>query len=85
MAHYIDMKDLVITAKKLKREFFYLAGSFIFSFLLNVFAVILYKTAWFEVFSQIGYVVVITLVLYIIATFVRVLLWLVLKLLKKQK
>jgi hypothetical protein len=77
------MKDIVISEKKIKREVFYLAGSFIFSFLLNVFAVIFYKTAWFEVFSQIGYVVIITLVLYLIITFVRVMWWLVKKLFKR--
>ena len=58
------MKEIVITAKRINKELLLLLACFIFAFLLNVVAVIIYSTPGIEIFTQIGYVVAITLVLY---------------------
>lgn len=78
------MKDITITGKRRKKELIILLACFVTAFLLNVLAVIIYKTPWHEIFSQIGYVVVITLVLFLIVTLVRVLVWAVGKLFKRR-
>ena len=78
------MKDITITGKRRKKELIILLTCFVTAFLFNVLAVIIYKTPWHEIFSQIGYVVVITLVLFLIVTLVRVLVWAVGKLFKRR-
>lgn len=66
------MKDLIIKEKTLKREIFVLVSLFIISVLLNIYAIIIYDGSFIEIFTQIGWVVAITFLLYII--------WLVLQL-----
>lgn len=78
------MKDIVITGKRRRKEVIILLSCFVVAFLINVVAIIKYKTPWYEVFTQLGYVVVIALVLFLIVTLVRVLIWAVKKLLKKK-
>lgn len=79
------MKDIVIPAKKVKREVYILLGCFIFAFLLNIACIIIYKTRWIEIFTQIGYVIVIAVVLYLLIALIRFVAFLVGKLFKKQK
>ncbi len=70
------MKDIIITEKRRKKEFQVLLICFIAAFLINVLAVLIYKTPWHEIFTQIGYVLVITVVLYLITALVRWLIYL---------
>ena len=77
------MKEIVITTKRIKKELLLLLTCFIFAFLLNVTAVIIYRTPWIEIFTQIGYVVAITLVLYLFITFIRGILFFVKQLFRK--
>jgi cation transporter-like permease len=79
------MKDIIITGKRRKKEILILVSCFAIAFLINVLAIIVYKTPWYEAFTQIGYVLVITLVLFLTITFFRVLVWSVKRLLKKRK
>ncbi|MDR1744053.1 MAG: hypothetical protein LBR48_09620 [Dysgonamonadaceae bacterium] len=65
------MKDIVITSKMINREMRIWLICFLLAFLLNVVAVCIYKTSWVEIFSQIGYVVVISIVFYAILAFFR--------------
>ena len=58
------MKDIIITSKTIKRERNFYLLSFILAFLINVGAVIGYTRPWTEIFSQIGYVVVISIFTY---------------------
>jgi|APHig6443717497_1056834.scaffolds.fasta_scaffold203452_1 presenilin-like A22 family membrane protease len=58
------MKDYTLTAKRQKKELSILLYCFIVAFLLNIAAIIIYKTPWVEVVTQIGYVVVVGVVLY---------------------
>lgn len=65
------MKDTVITAKMKRREIFVAAGCFLAAFLVNVYAVISFGTPWTEIFSQIGYVFVISVIIYAVVCAVR--------------
>ena len=67
------MKDILITSARLKKELRILLYCFVLSFLINISAIIMYKTPWFEAFTQIGYVIVITLILYFLIVFFRIL------------
>ncbi|EKJ90459.1 hypothetical protein QR305_00711 [Bacteroides finegoldii] len=58
------MKDIIITPKKLKRERNIYLLSFILAFIINIIAVIVYTRPWIELISQIGYVIVISFLIY---------------------
>ncbi len=79
------MKDIVIPSQKVKREAWIFFGCFIFAFLLNIAAIIIYKTPWYEAFTQIGYVIVIAVVLYLLMALIRFLIFVIGKLFKRQK
>lgn len=79
------MKDIVIPSQKVKREAWIFLGCFIFAFLLNIAAIIIYKTPWYEAFTQIGYVIVIAVVLYLLMALIRFLIFVIGKLFKRQK
>ena len=65
------MKDTVITAKMKRREIVLAAGCFLAAFLVNVYAVIRFGTPWTEIFSQIGSVFVISVIIYAVVWAVR--------------
>ena len=65
------MKDIILTAKRVKKELIVLLVCFIIAFVINVAAIIIYKTPWYEMFSQIGYVAVIAIVLYLLLAIIR--------------
>lgn len=58
------MKDIVITAGRIRRECNFYLLSFVVAFLSNVYAVVHFGRPWIELLSQIGYVVVISVVVY---------------------
>ena len=70
------MKDTLITAQRKKTELLTLLACFGIAFLLNVGCIIFYHTPFSEVFTQIGYVLVITVALYLIWTAIRLIVWL---------
>ena len=65
------MKDIVITAQRVKREWLTILVCFIAACLVNLGAIIGYSRPWTELFSQIGYVVAVTVLLYILLWIVR--------------
>jgi len=65
------MKDIVVTAKRIKKELCILLGCFAFACILNVISIMLFQTAWLEIFTQIGYVLIITFSIYVLVTFIR--------------
>ena len=65
------MKDIVITAQRVKREWLTVFVCFIAACLVNLGAIIGYSRPWTELFSQIGYVVAVTVLLYILLWIVR--------------
>jgi len=61
----------------MKKELFIMLGCFAVAFIINVIAIIRFSTPWTEMFTQIGYVCIITGVLYVIVTLLRILYWLI--------
>ena len=70
------MKDTLITAKRKKTELLTALACLGIAFLINVVCIIWFHTPFYEVFSQIGYVCVIALGLYLIWTAIRLIVWL---------
>ena len=66
------MKDTVITAQAKKRELWILLACFVVANITNWVAIIRFSAPWYEVFTQIGYVVVTTLVIYALIAVMRI-------------
>ena len=77
------MKDTVITADVKRRELWILLACFAVANVINWVAIIKFATPWYEVFSQIGYVVVTTCILYALLWVLR-LCWRLLKYLTRK-
>lgn len=65
------MKDTIITARRKKIEIATLIICFIIADLVNWYAIAHYKTSYRELFTSLGYVVVLTLALYLLWTVIR--------------
>ena len=68
----MEIKDSAV-----RREVIILISCFAAAFITNVVAIICYKGAWYEAFTQIGYVIVLTGVVYVLSIIVRLLIWLI--------
>lgn len=66
------MKDTVISAAVKRRELMIWLVCFVVANIVNWVAIIKFDTPWYEVFTQIGYVVVSSLVLYVLLLLVRI-------------
>ena len=66
------MKDTVISAAVKRREFKIWLACFVVANVVNWAAIIKFGTPWYEVFTQIGYVVVTTLVIYALIAVLRI-------------
>jgi hypothetical protein len=66
------MKDTIITAQVKRRELWILLVCFLVANIFNVVAIIRFSTPWYEVFTQIGYVVVTSLVIYALIAVLRI-------------
>jgi hypothetical protein len=64
-----------------RREFIIWLIAFLFSNLLNVYGIVHYKTRWIELLSQLGYVFVLSLLIYFLIVLIR----LMVGILKKRK
>lgn len=53
------MKDIIITSQKIKRERNIYLICFLLSFAINIIAILVYTRPWIEIFTQLGYVLVI--------------------------
>ncbi len=67
------MKDIIIRSSSLKREFWIALICILLACLINVYAIIKYDTNWSEMFSSLGFVLLIALVLYLVVGIVRLL------------
>ena len=79
------MKDIIIPVRRQKKELRILLICFACSFLLNIAAIIIYKTSWAEIITQIGYVIIIALALYVLIAIIRLIVYLILRFFKKRK
>ena len=66
------MKDTVISAAVKRRELKIWLVCFIVANIVNWAAIIKYQTPWYEIFTQIGYVIVSSLLLYGLLLLVRI-------------
>ncbi len=67
------MKPIIITSKSIKKEFYIWLVLFVCATLLNVYSIVKYHTNWSELYSQLGYVLAISIVFYVVIGVVRVL------------
>ena len=76
------MQETIIDSAKVRRELWILLACFCAAMGVNVGAILFYHTPWTEVFTMIGYVLVITMVLYVAQWAVRLVVRIVKKLTK---
>jgi len=67
------MKDTLITAQRKKKEVITALVCLGLAFLLNIVCILVYRTPFKEVFTQLGYVVAIAVGLYVLWTAIRLL------------
>ncbi len=67
------MNDIILRGAAIKRELTILLISFVVAFGVNVYAVIAYETQWVELLTSMGFVLILTLIFYLVAGLVRLL------------
>lgn len=77
------MKDTIITGAQKRRELLILVFSFIFAFLVNIYAIIRFKHPVSELFSQLHIVLFLTLFFYAILAVLRIIWWLLARIYKR--
>jgi len=77
------MQDIVLTARRLRLELLILLTSFVVAELVNIYAIITYETPWTEVITKIGFVLVLTAVLYAVHWLIRLIVFLCLSIVRK--
>ena len=70
------MKDTLITAGRKKTELLTFLACLGLAVLVNIGSIIYFHTPFYEVFTQIGYTLMIALAFYLIWTAVRLIVWL---------
>lgn len=78
-------RDSVITAKAKRRELLVIAGCFFAACLLNVCSIVVYRTSWSEIFTQAGYVLILTVVIYAVCVLLRLAARLLARLFRKRE
>jgi uncharacterized integral membrane protein len=79
------MKDLTISKKRIKTEIKVWLVSFCFAVLVNVFAILNYKTNWTEIFSQLHIVLLMSVFIYLLLGVVRIITLAIARLFKPVK
>ena len=65
------MKDTLITARRKRQEILCFGICFAAAVLINLGAILYFRTPWYELFTQIGYTLLIAVVLYIVVFLLR--------------
>ena len=78
------MKDSIITAKRKKTELISFLVCFIIANLVNLYAIIFYETHFKELFTQLGFVTLFAVGLYGFWVVLRVVFYLVRRILRKK-
>lgn len=78
------MKDIIISPKRQKTELKALLVCFILAFALNIGAIIYYKTPASEIITSIFYVITFAVVLYAAWVIVRLIVYLIRRIFKKN-
>ena len=79
------MKDIIVTAKHIKTEILTAIICFILAFIINLGAIIYYKTSYVELITSIGYVIVTAVAIYALWAAIRIGIYALKWLLSKKK
>ncbi len=63
--------NIEISVARQRRELTFVAICFAIGVCLNIYSIIHFATPWYEIFSQIGHVTVISVILYILTILIR--------------
>ena len=77
------MKDIHISSQQQKKELWILLIAFILAFLCNIYAIIIYGGEWAELYTEIFYVLTLTILFYVCTLLFRLLFKTVRHLLKR--
>lgn len=58
------MQDLIITKERIKIEINKILICFLIANILNIYSIVIYETEWWEFFTQLHWVIILTLVMY---------------------
>lgn len=78
------MKDTIISAAVKRRELYIWLACFVVANIVNWVAIIKFQSPWYEIFTQIGYVVVTSLLIYGLLLMARIAWWIIRILLHKR-
>lgn len=78
------MKDTIITAKAKKREVIIFLSCLFFAYLMNIYAIITISGNWKELYSTLGYVLVIGLVIYLVLGILRIMITSIVSIFRKN-
>lgn len=77
------MKDIVISSKHIRRELWIFLGCIVAMELVNVYAIVDYGGKWSELVMSLGFVVASAVVAYAVVAVVRLIVYGIVKLIKK--
>lgn len=77
------MKDIVISSRHIRRELWIFLGCIVAMELVNVYAIADYGGKWSELVMSLGFVVAAAVVVYIVVAVVRLIIYGIVKLIKK--
>lgn len=77
------MKDIVISSRHIRRELWIFLGCIVAMELVNVYAIADYGGKWSELVMSLGFVVAAAVVTYIVVAVVRLIVYGIVKLIKK--
>ena len=58
------MNDIVLKKAAIKRELLIFTIAFVMALVVNIYAIVIYKTPWSEVLTSLGFVIIIAILLY---------------------
>ena len=68
------MQDIRIKADKVKKEFYLYLICLVIGCVVNIVSIVIFQTKWLELITQFGYVILISIVFYLVLLLFRVLL-----------
>jgi uncharacterized membrane protein (UPF0182 family) len=67
------MKDIRLSVKRQRKELAVLSGCLLIAFAMNVYSILVYQTAWKELYTQLHWVLAIGFILYFALLLIRLL------------
>ncbi len=78
------MKDSIITARRKKTELITLLVCFVVANIVNLVSIIVYNTRFIELFTQLGYVTLFAIALYIAWSIIRIVVYYIRKIVVRR-